>query len=198
MKKALIGAGNFSREIKAHMKQDLICFVDNEYYEKIKEKNIMPLSSFDPKEYEVLIALNNPLERFKMAQKLPKETKYFSFVHKSSSILGDDVIIGKGSIICANSVLTTNIILGNHSHINLNTTIGHDCRIGDCFTTAPGANISGNCNIGNRVYIGTNSSVKQKINICDDVTIGLNSGVVKDIDKSGIYIGTPSKKIKDI
>jgi UDP-3-O-[3-hydroxymyristoyl] glucosamine N-acyltransferase len=56
--------------------------------------------------------------------------------------------------------------------------------------------VSGNCTIGNRVYLGTNSSIREKIEICDDVTIGLNSGVVKNIKESGVYVGSPSKKIK--
>jgi UDP-3-O-[3-hydroxymyristoyl] glucosamine N-acyltransferase len=60
----------------------------------------------------------------------------------------------------------------------------------------PGSIISGNCNIGSKVYLGTNTSVKEKTVIVDDVTIGLNSGVVKDINESGIYVGTPTYKLK--
>ena len=38
--------------------------------------------------------------------------------------------------------------------------------------------------------------IREKISICDDVIIGLNSGVVGDIVESGVYVGTPAKKIK--
>jgi sugar O-acyltransferase (sialic acid O-acetyltransferase NeuD family) len=131
-----------------------------------------------------------------MVQRLPKETQYFSFIHPSAYVLGYDVIIGKGSIVCAGCILTTNIIIGNHAHLNLQTTIGHDCEIGDYFTTAPGAKISGNCKIYDCVYIGTNASIKQKISIRSLTTIGLNAGVVKDIKEPGTYIGTPAKLVK--
>ena len=104
-----------------------------------------------------------------------------------------NIEIGEGSVICAGSILTTNIKIGKHSHLNLLTTIGHDTVVGDYFTTAPGAKISGNCNIGECVYFGTNSSVREKITICDNVTIGLNGGVVKNINKSGIYVGVPTR-----
>jgi serine acetyltransferase len=60
----------------------------------------------------------------------------------------------------------------------------------------PGAIVSGDCNISDNVYVGTNSSIREKISICDDVIIGLNSGVVSDIVESGVYVGTPAKKIK--
>ena len=74
--------------------------------------------------------------------------------------------------------------------------IGHDTIVGDYFSSMPGSIISGNCTIGDSVYLGTNSSVREKITICDNVTVGLNSGVVKNINKSGTYVGLPSKKIK--
>lgn len=196
MKKALIGAGGFANEVKAHMLDyDMVCFVDDEFF-KSEEKNVLPISKFDPFEYQVLISIGDGLIRNKIVQKLPKETKYFSFIHPSAIILGNDVIIGEGSIICANSIITTNCVIGQHSHINLSTTIGHDCRIGDYFTTAPNVSISGNCDIGDFVYFGTSSSCKQKIKICSNVTIGMMSGVVKNIENSGIYVGTPCKILK--
>ena len=195
MKKALIGSGGFAREIKHHMNCDLTFFVDDPYWVE-GDSNLLPLSSFNPNEYEVLVAIGNPLDRYNVVNRLPKETKYFSFIHPSAIILDDSIKIGEGSIICAGSILTTNIKIGKHTHINLQTTIGHDCVIGDFFTTAPGVKISGNCKIGNRVYIGTNVSIREKILICDDVTVGLGSGVVKNILESGTYVGHPIKKIK--
>jgi sugar O-acyltransferase (sialic acid O-acetyltransferase NeuD family) len=196
MKRALIGAGGFAREIKAHIGDETMkCFVDDLFW---KENNnfIFPLSQFDPNEYEVIVAIGNPRDRYDIIQRLPKETKYFSFIHPSTQILGNDVKIGKGSIVCAGCILTTNIIIGDHAHLNLQTTIGHDCVIGDYFTTAPGVKISGNCKIYSCVYVGTNASIKEKISIHSFVTIGLNAGVVKDIEDTGIYVGTPAKKIQ--
>jgi sugar O-acyltransferase (sialic acid O-acetyltransferase NeuD family) len=196
MKRALIGAGGFAREIKAHIGDETMkCFVDDLFW---KENNefIFPLSQFNPHEYEVIVAIGNPKDRYNMIQRLPKETQYFSFIHPSAQILGNDVKIGKGSIVCAGCILTTNITIGDHTHLNLQTTIGHDCEIGNYLTTAPGVKISGNCKIYDCVYIGTNASIKEKITIHSFTTIGLNAGAVKHIEDPGIYIGTPAKKIK--
>lgn len=199
MKKGIIGAGGFGREVYWSMDMmeriNTVFFVDDIYWDDNDDK-ILPLSSFDPNKYKVVVAVGDPTVRSELINRLPKETKYFTHIHPSVQILGGDVSIGEGSIICAGSILTTNIKIGKHTHLNLQTTIGHDCIIGDYFTTAPGVKISGNCNIGNRVYFGTNSSVREKINITEDVTIGLNSGVVKHINESGTYVGLPSKKIK--
>lgn len=196
MKRALIGAGGFAREIKAHIgDRTMKCFVDDKYWAE-NDEYIFPLSHFNPKEYEVLVAIGNPKDRHDTIQRLPTGTKYFNFIHPSAQILDSNIDIGEGSIICAGCILTTNIRIGKHSHLNLHTTIGHDCEIGDYFTTAPGAKISGNCKIYDCVYVGTNASIKEKISIHSFSTIGLNAGVVKHIEDSGTYIGTPAKKIK--
>lgn len=199
MKKGIVGAGGFGREVywslEENERKDAIFFVDDKYFNN-NDPLIKPISLFNPNEYELVIAIADSYVRKEIVEKLPKSTQYFTHIHKSAQIHGNDVIIGKGSIICAGSIITTNVNLGNHSHINLLTTIGHDCEIGEYFTTAPGVQISGNVNIGNCVYFGTRSCTKQKISICDNVIIGMNGGVTKNITEQGVYVGTPAIKLR--
>jgi sugar O-acyltransferase (sialic acid O-acetyltransferase NeuD family) len=198
MKKGIIGAGGFGREVYWSLplveRINTVFFVDDEYWNNT-DPLILPLSKFDPKEYEIVIAVGEPRDRFDIVQKLPKETKYFTHIHPSVEILDPNIEIGEGSIICAGCILTTNIKLGKHTHLNLQTTIGHDCEIGDYLTTAPGVKISGNCKIYDCVYIGTNASIKQKVSIHSLSTIGMNAAVVKHINEPGVYVGIPAKKI---
>jgi sugar O-acyltransferase (sialic acid O-acetyltransferase NeuD family) len=196
MKKGIVGAGGFGREVYWSLslmeRINTKFFVDDKYWDG-KNDLILPISKFNPSEYELVIAIGEPKDRFDMVQRLPKETKYFTHIHPSVQILGDDIEIGEGSIICAGTIITTNVKLGKHTHLNLQTTIGHDCKIGNYFTTAPGAKISGNCNIYDCVYVGTNASVKEKISIHSLTTIGSNAAVVKHIEVPGIYVGVPAK-----
>lgn len=202
MRKAIIGAGGFAREVYYSLdpiiRKDCRFFVEDEYYRggdmpPTLTYRKLPISYFDPNVFEVVVAIADSSVRKRIVETLPKETLYFTHIHPSAIIMGDDVTIGEGSIICAGCILTTNINLGEHTHLNLGTTIGHDCNIGSYFTTAPGVMISGNCNIGERVYFGTMAMTKEKINICDDVIVGMNAGVTKDIKEAGTYIGTPAK-----
>jgi sugar O-acyltransferase (sialic acid O-acetyltransferase NeuD family) len=198
-KKGIIGAGGFGREIYWSLSMieriGTVFFVDDEYYDGT-DPLILPISKFNPEEYDVVIAIADSVARERIANSLPKNTKYFTHIHPTAQLHGPDIVIGEGSIICAGSIITTNVKIGKHAHINLITTIGHDCVIGDYFTTAPGVQISGNETIGDRVYFGARSSVKQKITICDDVIIGMNAGVVKNIEETGVYVGCPAVKIK--
>ena len=191
MKKALIGYGGHAREVMAQMNEKLTCFVDDQYV----VEDTVSLSEFDPNEYIVMIAVADSKSRFDIVQRLPKETKYFTWIHPTALIMSNDITIGEGSFIGAYSILTTNIKIGNHAILNRSNHIGHDCEIGDYFSAMPGSIVSGNCNIGNSVYFGTSSCNIEKTKICDNVIIGINAGVIKNITEPGIYVGTPAKKI---
>ncbi len=190
MKKALIGAGGHAREVMMQMGDIFPCFVDDEY----ANEDSLPISMFNPKEYQVLVAVGNSKDRYNIINSLPKETKYFSFIHPTS-IVGNNINIGEGSFIGAFSILTNNIQIGKHSLLNRSNHIGHDCKIGNYLSMMPGSIISGNCTIGNRSYLGTNSSIRENIKIGNDIIIGLNAGVVKNIKYPGVYVGVPCKKI---
>lgn len=195
MRRALIGAGGHAQEVRAHIGDFTIkCFVDDEYWEENNDY-IFPLSEFDPTEYEVMIAIANPKDRFEMANKLPGNTKYFSYIHPSALILSP-IIIGKGSFIGANCVLTYNIEIGSHAILNRAVHIGHDCIIRDYFSAMPGSIVSGNVKIQDKVYMGNNSSIREKLIINESITIGANAAVVKDLIEPGVYVGIPTKKIK--
>ena len=91
--------------------------------------------------------------------------------------------------------LTSNVSLGKHVHINSHCTIGHDSNIGDYNTLACSVMISGNTFTNELVYFGMNSCTKQGVKIAANSIIGLNSGVTKNLNESGVYIGTPAKNI---
>ena len=192
MKKALIGYGGHAREVMAQMGTKLTCFVDDEYV----TEETKPISEFNPLEYALMVAIADSTDRFNMVQKLPKETKYFTWIHPTALIMGDDIEIGEGSFIGAHSILTTNIKIGNHAILNRSNHIGHDCNIGNYFSAMPGAIVSGNVKIYDCVYMGNNSSIKEKLSIHSLSKIGMNAAVVKHIESSGTYVGVPAKKIK--
>jgi len=192
MKLALYGHGGHAREIAAQIGEEVTFFVDDQYSNDIAK----PISTFDPKEYYMMVAVGDSKDRFDMVQKLPKETIYFTFIHPTALILDDNIEIGEGSFIGANSILTTNIKLGKHTLLNRGNQIGHDTIIGDYFSAMPGAIVSGNVTIYDCVYIGTNSSIREKTSIHSLSTIGMNTCVIKNINEPGVYVGVPAKKIK--
>ena len=192
MKLALFGYGGHAREVACQIEQEVTFFVDDEYVNNIAK----PISEFNPEEYVMMVAVADSNDRKAIVDKLPKETKYFTYIHPSVHIMDDNIEVGEGSFIGANSILTTSIKLGKHALLNRGNHIGHDCTIGDYFSMMPGAIVGGNVSISNNVYIGSGSNIREKIKIISNTIIGMNAAVVKNITKSGIYVGVPAKKIK--
>jgi sugar O-acyltransferase (sialic acid O-acetyltransferase NeuD family) len=193
MKLALYGYGGHAREVAAQIDQEITFFVDDEY---INNTIVKPISQFDPEEYLMMVAIADPKSRFDIVNKLPEQTKYFTFIHPTALIMDDNIQIGEGSFIGAYSILTTNINIGKHAILNRSNHIGHDCIIGNYFSAMPGAIISGNVHIGNCVYLGTNSTIIEKKYLLHDIVVGANATIIKDITESGTYVGVPAKKIK--
>ena len=191
MIKALIGNGGHAREVTAQMGIKLVRFVDDQYM----DNDTLPLSELDINKYEVMVAIADSKDRYETTQRLPNGTKFFKFIHPTALIM-EDVEIGEGSFIGANSILTTNIKIGKHAILNRGIHIGHDCVIGDFFSAMPGSVVSGNVRIYDCVYLGNNSSIKEKLSIHSLTTIGMNGAVVKHIKEPGTYVGVPVKKIK--
>lgn len=183
MKRALIGRGGHARECEAIIPYPVELFTDDEF------KNI------DYENYEVIIAVGSSKVRREILYKLPKDTKYFTYIHPTA-LIGKRVQIGLGSFIGPFSVLTTDVILGDHSLLLRANQVGHDSICGDFLSMMGGAIVNGNCTLGDSVYLGTNSSIREKLTICDNVTLGMNACVVKNIVQSGTYVGVPCYKVK--
>ena len=194
MKKALIGAGGHAREVESYLDEEVIFFVDNKYVDE-DNPQILSLDNFNPDEYEVMVCMGDSNDRSDVVDKLPTNTKYFSFIHPSV-IIQDKVIIEEGSFIGPFTIINTKVELGRHTLLNRFNNIGHDSICGDFLSMMPGSIVSGNCKLGDKIYIGTNSSIREKLTICDDTIIGLGSSVVKNINKNGTYVGSPTIRIK--
>jgi sugar O-acyltransferase (sialic acid O-acetyltransferase NeuD family) len=194
VKKALIGNGGHAREVQAQMDIELFRFVSDEYW-KEGDDRLLPLSKFNPDKYVVMIAVANSKDREDIVKQLPVNTQYFTFIHPTAQLMSNNITIGEGSFIGANSIITCNVEIGKHAILNRGNHIGHDCKIGDYFSAMPGSIVSGNVTLGNKVYLGTNSCIREKITICDNVTIGLNTGIVKNITESGVYVGENIRKL---
>ena len=69
MNRALIGGGGHAKEIMNQMSENLIRFVDDKFYDG-SDPMILPLSSFNPLEYEVMIAIGNSTDRMNMLSRL--------------------------------------------------------------------------------------------------------------------------------
>jgi maltose O-acetyltransferase len=127
------------------------------------------------------------------------------------SIFGENVEFGDWV-----RIQGSNVILGDNVYIGHNNHVYGKVIINDYFMSGPnvafiGGNhgtkmngvpfmqqtgISKGIEIGKNVWVGCNSVITDGVKICDNVVIGAGSVVVNNIDKSGIYVGNPTRLIK--
>jgi sugar O-acyltransferase (sialic acid O-acetyltransferase NeuD family) len=115
-----------------------------------------------------------------------------AIVHPSS-VIGSNVSVGDGSVICPGVVLTTNITAGRHVHLNLRATVGHDAVLEDYVTVSPGAAISGNVTLSRGVMVGTNAAINEKLHVGAGAKIGSGAAVVKDVAAGVVAVGVPAR-----
>jgi len=122
--------------------------------------------------------------------------------------IGDDSFVGPFVEIQKNTTIGKNTKIQSHSFICELVSIGDECFIGhgvmfinDLFSEGRPANgdkyFWKNTKIGNNVSIGSNATILP-IEICDNVVIGAGAVVTKNIVESGVYVGNPAKKMKEI
>ena len=144
------------------------------------------------------IAIGDNFIRYTVYNKISQNIPQFNFIkviHPSAQI-ARDVVIGKGTVILANTTISSEATVGNFCIINNNSSLDHDSKMLDYSSLAPGSSIGGNAKIGLFTAVSLGAKVIHGITIGDHTIIGSGSTVVKNIPKYVVAYGTPAKVIR--
>ena len=147
-----------------------------------------------PNNSKIILSVGDNMKREEFFKKYkknifhPNSQHTFSFIEKNT-------IIGKSNQFFANSYINSLVKIGDNNILNSGCIIEHESKLGNHNHISVGAIICGRVNIGDNCFIGAGSVIKDKISICNNVVIGANSLVINDIVLSGVYVGSPVKKI---
>lgn len=128
-------------------------------------------------ELYVVIAIGNPKIKELIKNKIiNSQIKFPTLIHPSVEIYSEEnVVLGKGVVIAANSVLTVNIEISDFVYINTAAVIAHDTKIGKYSMIMPTVSISAGGEIGEKVYIGNGTKIDYAIQIDDNAVIKAGS-----------------------
>lgn len=176
--------------------EDIIFLDDNQKLTKCGKYSVVGKSN-DINKFDgnVIIAIGNAKIRQEIQQSIDS-SRLITLIHPDA-VIAEDVSVNYGSVIMAGVIINSGTIIGKGCIINTASSVDHDCNIGEFSHIAIGAHLAGSVKIGSRTWIGAGAVVSNNIEICDNCMIGAGAVVVKDINKSGIYIGVPAKKSKD-
>ncbi len=205
---AIIGAGGFGREVKwlidsinvQKKEWDFVGYYDDDLTERKNIKSELLLGNIDDlnsiqEPLAIVIAIGSPDFKEKIVSRLTNKNLYFpTLIHPTCSI-GNNVLIGDGTIICASNIITTDIVIKKFVTINLACTIGHDSVIENYCSIMPSVNVSGEVLMCQNVYVGTGAKIINQINIGSHSIIGAGAVVIKDISANSTAVGVPAKII---
>jgi sugar O-acyltransferase (sialic acid O-acetyltransferase NeuD family) len=145
-----------------------------------------------------IIAIGDNFIRYNIYNKISQHIPQFNFinvVHPSAQI-ARNVLIGKGSVILANTTISSNATVGSFCIINNNSSLDHDSTMLDYSSLAPGSTIGGNVKIGLFTAVSLGAKVIHGITIGEHTIIGAGATVIKDIPKYVVAYGNPAKVIR--
>lgn len=208
---AIFGSGGFGREVKTiidainYEKPDTFNFIGffDDGVDKGKMINGYPviggikeLNEY-PESISVIVSIGNPQIKKTIISKITNDKiSYPSIIHPKASISNDDVILGKGCIICEGTILTCNIKIKDFVILNLMCTVGHDTIIEDYSAFMPSVNISGEVVIQEGVYVGTGAKIINQLEIGENTIVGAGAVVSKSLPANCTAVGIPAKPIK--
>lgn len=208
-KLAIYGSDGFAREILPMVRTGKnygsdIVFVDDVESKWGQSQNGSLILGFDEAVHQgrhFCIAIANSEVRRRLAARIMEAGAAFFSATAGSVIMYDDIKIGEGGILCANSILTSNIQIGKHFHANIYSYVAHDCVVGDYVTFAPRVSCNGRVVIEDDVYVGTSAILRQgshdkPLTIGKGAVIGMGAVVTKDVAAGSTVIGNPARPME--
>ncbi|SFS28972.1 acetyltransferase [Pseudomonas sp. NFACC42-2] len=214
-KLVILGAGGFGREVHAWLLDsirsgtckptdgvvwEIAGFIDDFSNAPDIFPSLPPiLSKIDEYEPEpdsyVVCAIADPAAKKMLANKLLlKGAKFFSLVHPSV-VVGTNVTIGKGAVICPFTVLSSDLVVGDFVTINSGCTIGHDSSIADYCTLSGHCDITGGAKLQEGAFLGSHAVIIPKVTVGEYAVVGAGSVVIRKVGPGVTVFGVPAKRI---
>ncbi|GAB7024589.1 acetyltransferase [Salidesulfovibrio brasiliensis] len=143
----------------------------------------------------VLVAIGDNRTRLEAAGRLAEKGWRFAAAIHPSAVIGRDVMLEPGCMVCAGAVINPGTRVGGHAILNTGCSVDHHGNIGACAHIAPGTRLAGNVTVGEGAFVGIGSSVVQGVRVGAWATVGAGAAVIEDVPDNVTVAGVPARLI---
>jgi sugar O-acyltransferase (sialic acid O-acetyltransferase NeuD family) len=208
----VVGAGGFGRETldvaeamnREVARWDIIGVVDDApsdlNLERLATRGVTYLGGLEdvPAGVVVAIGVGSPSARRRLHEAIAAHGFDFATLIHPTAVLGSELRLNSGSVICAGVSVGTNVSLGRLTHLNPHAVIGHDTILGDHVSVNPNATVSGDCIIGDEVLIGAGAVVLNQLEVGARAVVGGAACVVGDVPPGVTVSGVPARDRRQV
>lgn len=201
----IVGAGGFGREIYGWLRAisgssdwQLKGFLDDNL-EALKGLDYdvpvaAPINGFAVKPSQLFVCGIGELSaKMKLCKSLLQQGARFLTVVHPTAVVGKNVRIGQGVVLCPGVILTCDIEIGDMVIINCCSSVGHDASIGDWCTVNAHCDLTGHTKLGRGVFMGSGARIIPGKSIGDHGVVGAGSVVIRSVAAGQKVFGNPAR-----
>lgn len=207
-KLVIIGAGGFGREAWAWAEQsvqigrewELKGFIDdNPDALKVRRspgRVLSTIQDYQPAPEDVFVcAIGIPAIKRRVSELMESRGGRFTRLVHRSVVLGHEVQLGEGVILCPFVAVTANNVLGKGVGVNVHASIDHDADVGDWSQINCHCDLTAAVSVGREVFMGSRVSVIPNVKVGDGAYLGAGSVVLRDVPAGWKIVGSPARRI---
>ncbi len=143
----------------------------------------------------VIVAIGDNKTRIRITSDLLARGECLVSAIHPHAVLGTDVQVGAGSMICAGVVVNAVTIIGQSVILNTGCTVDHHCMVGSYSHVAPGAHLGGEVTVGEGSLIGIGASILPCRRIEAQAIVGAGAVVIDDVPTACTVVGVPGRRV---
>lgn len=153
------------------------------------------IADHQPASDEVFIcAIGIPAIKRKCSELLASRGAVFAKLVHRTAVVGDNVELADGVVLCPFTVVSANNRLGRGVAINLHSSVDHDACVDDWSQVNCHCDLTGAVQVGKEVFIGSSVAIIPGVKIGDGAYLGAGSVVLRDVPAGAKVFGVPARQ----